>query len=309
MPQPSWPMNGSVMWAVCEPSAPSLKNLTGPTRKTVVALARAPALGDRELEVGVARALGDAQPQGAVGVHLGVGRARVLAVDVGDARQADREQPVLAALEPRPQRRLVVRDDVEQVLSRLAQDARGLARRVAHDLAADRVGGVARDAGALQRKGVRPDRVAVDARQRGDPVARHRVEGVPVGLLRDGPAVVVPAAAVQPLALGQRSGVGPDELERLLQRPRLAQVDGRQVAREPLGVDVGVVQAGHDEGAGQVDDVGRPSPRRRDGSTAAPTATTRPSSTSSASVQGFSASPVQMRSCRKSVRLMRWAPG
>ena len=41
----------------------------------------------------------------------------------------------------------------------------------------------------------------------------------------------------------------------------------------------------------------------------APTATTRPSSTSSASVHGFSASPVQMRSCRKSVRLMRWAPG
>ena len=105
MPHPSWPMNGSVMWAVCDPSAPSLKNLTGPNRKTVVALPRSPALGDGQLEVAVAGALGDAQPQGLLGVHLGVCRPRLLTVDVGDARQADREQPVLSPLEPWTQRR------------------------------------------------------------------------------------------------------------------------------------------------------------------------------------------------------------
>ena len=46
MPQPSWPMNGSVMWAVCEPSAPSLKNLTGPTRKTSSLAAEDPTTRD-----------------------------------------------------------------------------------------------------------------------------------------------------------------------------------------------------------------------------------------------------------------------
>lgn len=47
-------------------------------------------------------------------------------------------------------------------------------------------------------------------------------------------------------------------------------------------------------------------------SASAPTATMRPSSTSRASVQGspaWPASPVQMRSCRKRVCVMRWAPG
>ena len=175
MPQPSWPMNGSVMWAVCEPERAVAEELDRPDPEDVVALARPAALGDRELEVGVAGALRDAQPQGPVGVHLGVGRPGVLAVDVGDARQADREQPAPGQRSSHGRSGdSVVRDDVEQLLGRLAQDAGRLAVGVAHDLAADRVGGVARDAGALQRKGVRPDRVAVDARQRCDAVAARR---------------------------------------------------------------------------------------------------------------------------------------
>jgi hypothetical protein len=124
----------------------------------------------------------------------------------------------------------------------LAHDPAGLARRIALDAAAGRVGGVARDAGFAQGRAVHPQRVVVLAVQQHRPLAAHGVQARPLRWLT--PGVRVPATARDRPGLRLRGEEGGDPPKRLVARGRPCERHLVQRARPGQQVQVRVHQSG-----------------------------------------------------------------
>ena len=128
---------------------------------------------------------------------------------------------------------------------RLQQQAVGLARRVAFDAAARRVGGVGRDAGQRQRAAVRHAGVA-HARQVDRAIRAGGVELLPRRVALFGQAHHVPAAAAgDPRCLGVGLGVGAHGGLHVGDASRLGQVDQAGLDAGPVHVVVRVDEPRH----------------------------------------------------------------
>ena len=142
---------------------------------------------------------------------------------------------------------------LDQVHRRILQDSGRVAILVAHDHAAGHVGRVAVDPGQFQRQRIERQHVQVQPLHRDRGIGRHRVHPAAIGQFA-APQFSVPTAALQPLAGFQRLGRLADDAGKFLRALRLAQIGlAQQIgAGEEMGVGVG--EAGHDEGAAQIDD-------------------------------------------------------
>lgn len=107
------------------------------------------------------------QPQIATCSQGLVGGAAFFAIEVVDAGQPSRQQPLLGGGELGFQvpGGVTVHDVAQRRMRRLAEDPRGVTVRGADDLPADRIGGGCVDADDCQRCRVRPYGVSVDAGQ------------------------------------------------------------------------------------------------------------------------------------------------
>ena len=145
----------------------------------------------------------------------------------------------------------------EGVRRALVQRAGRLAGHgVAFDTAVPRVGRLARDPGELERAAVHPRAVHVPVHQ------EHRAIGddaVQVLLARGsaGEQVHGPAASGDPGLAGVGAGVRGDGFQVGLDRPEMVEVHAQQVPSAERGVDVRVLEAGHDQAPGHRPHVGR----------------------------------------------------
>ncbi len=135
----------------------------------------------------------------------------------------------------------------------LADDAGGVAGGVAINLAANGVGGGRGDAGGEEGGGVGDNDVAVCAVEDGGVTGGDLVEVLAGGQGARRPPGVVPAGAEDPLAGGSSGGVGADAGLHVGEGGGAVEVDGELLLASGGHVGVGIVEAGHDEGAVQVD--------------------------------------------------------
>ena len=139
--------------------------------------------------------------------------------------------------------------------------------RVALEAPARRVRGARVEAGELQRPAVGPGQVPVAGGQVDRPVGHDRVERLaprqPAGEGRQ-----VPAAAADPRRLRVLAGVRRHPVDVRLRARQPAQRAGQHLQAAPDRVHVRVLEPGHEQPAGQVDDLGARrrrarAPRRR----------------------------------------------
>ncbi len=137
-----------------------------------------------------------------------------------------------------------------------AEDSGGIAGGVAVDLGAGGVGGVGGDVGGGEGGGVGEGHVAVDPAEDAGVAGGDRVDVLAGGEFGAGPEGVVPAAALTSQDAGLRlCGVGADALLHLGEGFDSVEVDGELLLACVGDVGVGVVEAGHCEGAVEVDDL------------------------------------------------------
>ena len=133
------------------------------------------------------------------------------------------------------------------------QRARWCPVRVALDPAVFRIGRVAVDPGELERPAVDPGGMAVAVREDGRPIGDD-----PIEVLAARRAVLeighVPAAADDPWEIRVRRGVGSDRRQDAVPAARLANVALELIDPAADRMDVGVLEAGQEEPARQVDD-------------------------------------------------------
>ncbi len=138
---------------------------------------------------------------------------------------------------------------------RLREGCRWVRRGVAIDLCAGRVGGGGGDVGGGEGGGVGYGHVSVDSAKDGWVACGYLVEVLRVGSLAVGPEGVVPSSALNPGAGFGGGDEGADALLHLVEGVDADEVDGESLAARFADVRVGVVDAGHREGAVQVDDL------------------------------------------------------
>jgi len=137
-----------------------------------------------------------------------------------------------------------------------AEDSGGVAGGVAIDLGAGGVGGVSGDVGGGEGDGVGECHVAVYPAEDAGVAGCDLVDVLAGGEFGSGPEGVVPAAAFEPDAGPGFGGVGADALLHLGEGFDSVEVDGELLLSSGGHVGVGVVEAGHREGAVEVDDAG-----------------------------------------------------
>ncbi len=129
--------------------------------------------------------------------------------------------------------------------------------RVDLDAAAGRLrGGLAIEAGGLQRRSVGDERVAVGAFDDGGAIACDGVEVLAGGDAFFWPVGFDPAAADERLACGKRFCGFADDADDFGQRGRLVEVQRPFAVANAIEVGVGVGEAGIEEGAGEIDRLG-----------------------------------------------------
>ncbi len=143
-----------------------------------------------------------------------------------------------------------------QVPGQFAQDAGRLAAIVLIHHAGCGVRGIGSDAGQAQSGAVDPRNVQVAAPEHGRPGAGGAVEVAAIGKDRNRPATLVPAVAQNPGAGRERGGVGGDAGEGVVQAGRFAQVDAPSPQGHTMKMDVGIGEAGQDQGAVEIEDGG-----------------------------------------------------
>ena len=186
--------------------------------------------------------------------HLERTRADARIVHVGDPDGDEvshrREQRCLDLLVV--ERRLLLVDQRRGIVD---QDAAGAAVGVALDLAAGRIARLRADAGDLQRLGIHPFRMAVDALEHHRMIRHPLGEELLVGELRAGPTVLVPAAAPDPAALGRRPGALDDAVHalRLAAEAEAAHVQERTAVAGDVAVRVG--EPGDGTPSAEIDDL------------------------------------------------------
>ena len=137
-----------------------------------------------------------------------------------------------------------------------ADDAGRDAAGVSVDLAASRVGREGGDAGSLECRGVGDDDVAVGAIEDCGVTCCDLVDVLAGGKLFRLPLGMIPAGAKNPSPWCSLRGVGGDPGLHIGERCGVIEVDREALLAGVRHVGVGVVEAGHDEGTVEVDDLG-----------------------------------------------------
>ena len=142
----------------------------------------------------------------------------------------------------------------ERAGGRFADDAGGLALRIAVDVTAEGIGCGGVDARGFECGGVGDGDVAVDAIEKGGVGAGDGVEVLTRGQSFRRPLGVVPTAAEDPcVRVVEGFSVGGDAGLHFGERGDAVEVGGEALQAGVGDVGVGVVEAGHGEGAVEVD--------------------------------------------------------
>ncbi len=117
------------------------------------------------------------------------------------------------------------------------------------------------DAGQLQGDGVGQDGVKVDPADADGVVGRDGVDPFPPGELGGAEPLLVPVAVEDPAPGAELAGLGRDAVDELLAAPGLVELDALQGEAAGQEVGVAVDEAGQDQPAAEVDELG---PGRRE---------------------------------------------
>ena len=149
---------------------------------------------------------------------------------------------------------------LDPILRRLAQKTGELARRVAHQLTARRIGARSIEPGERERSGVGERGVARGVREqhgvlgaRGGERRVHRV-AFDRGPRRRRPLLLMPAATADPLTGGRRTRRRRDRGDDLVPAPRRGEVEHGQRVAEAHEVTMALDEAGNDQPAAELDE-------------------------------------------------------
>lgn len=212
------------------------------------------------------RVVRHAEGQLAVLLELVEDRERVIVGDpFGEDHAHGGEAQALGLLEALAVRGLhvlpfgVEQERGEYVGRRVGKDAGGFAGLVAQDLAAVRVGRVARDARSTQGRRVDREGVHIDLRQHHRAIGDHRVDLRRGGHERSLPVELDDLVAVDPLVVRMRIRPRLERDERLVERVGAPDMHAEVgvVHQSALGeMGVGVVEARHDEAVAELAHLG-----------------------------------------------------